>query len=230
MEWTALCGRRHKLRNSLPSNVEPTFRAVVTLGAHSAKGDVIEDYLHESIRTFQDYMRTEHDTLAGVLIERAHLICDRYAEPLYRLAVEQYPRFPQNTATLEWYVMELALYLMRSFSQERVSVTLPDTTLVYENATMPSYAHMNIPVIKALRAHCDNCGQDITDMEGHSVFPGSDDCQVCGQPMPTNPFAELSDCMVNTPPFSIHGHERPPSIDFSKPPPTTYPPATEEGN
>jgi len=116
-----------------------TYRAYVTLGMHieGVQPDRVESDLVEAIEAFQKHMEEKTDVLCGVLIEEATVVCGEYEEPLRRLVLEQYPRFPQNTLTLDWYVTELALHVGLVLKQERVSVTTPSTTYVYELSELP---------------------------------------------------------------------------------------------
>lgn len=139
MEWTKLCGRLHHLKHQLPTTSDDTFRTYATLGGHYSDGSEIPDHeVHDVIARFQHYMQDKHGVMSGILVETANVICGDYTEPLYHIVLEQYPRFPQKPSMLEWYICELALYLMEQFAQDRISVTLPSYTFVYEAEDVPN--------------------------------------------------------------------------------------------
>jgi len=111
-----------------------TYEAYLTIGSIRGYNGITIDKneLISSISNFQLAFENEHGYSCGVRILKSKVVFQGYSEDCWDVHIINYPRFPQSVYQLHEFIMRLAESLLGELDQERVTVVMPDTSVMLE--------------------------------------------------------------------------------------------------
>jgi hypothetical protein len=124
------------MSNEKPVNVKSvkSFSAVINIGlryGYSEK-EIEPDEIFKAIQEFQNELIEENEVYLSVSATPCHIILSGQKEPHLKLGFINYPKFPLDEKVLKAHIGELALRLMKQFSQKQMVIEYPDQTLMLE--------------------------------------------------------------------------------------------------
>lgn len=124
------------MSNQKPVNIKSvkSFSAVINIGlryGYSEK-EIDPDEIFQAIQEFQDELIEESEVYLSVSAAPCHIILSGQKEPHLKLGFINYPKFPLDEKVLKAHIGELALRLMKQFSQNQMVIEYPDQTLLLE--------------------------------------------------------------------------------------------------
>lgn len=119
-----------------PPTVEmvKSFTGTFALGSQRgySKTSITKPQLIREIQSFQAKAWAERQVKLSVGLKTMDIILDKMIEPHYEISIIQYPKFKLRKPKFRAEVQRLALHLMKSFEQNRLVLTFPDYTLMFE--------------------------------------------------------------------------------------------------
>jgi len=111
-----------------------TYEAYLTIGSiRGYNGDQIDkSELLLAISNFQTAFEIKHHYSCGVRILESEIVFQGYTEQCWDVKMVNYPRFPQFDSALKTFIMELARKLLIVLDQERITVVMPDNSILLE--------------------------------------------------------------------------------------------------
>jgi len=111
-----------------------TWEAKFTVGTiRGYNGEHIHQHeIFAKIKEFQRKRKDEGKVICPVKISTSMIMFESYYEECRDISIIQYPRFPQEEFKLQAFITSLAKYLLIELEQNRITVILPNDTILYE--------------------------------------------------------------------------------------------------
>ena len=107
-----------------------TYEVRIYLGSinEETKKEFLEKDLIREVGLYQD----SHSQKIPLRITRTIFVCEDYSEGGWELAAINYPRTETESKNIDDFMMGLAGHLLEIFKQRRISIVMPQETLMLE--------------------------------------------------------------------------------------------------
>ena len=111
-----------------------SFNATITIGLQKGYSDELysKDDLIKGIQTYQKALINDKGIFLSASVSECLIVLNNQSEPHLKIEFFNYPKFPLEKDTYVSSINALGKYLMKEFKQNRIVISYPDETIMFE--------------------------------------------------------------------------------------------------